>query len=628
MSHTALRYHWTRHFFILVAIAIVFAIDRTTPAGLAVEILYIPIILYAAWYLDSFWTTGLFLLCTSLTALDLYLQLPALPSDEHWPRILNSISELTVAGLVIWLASLSGRYAKKLDQTCESLQASEEYMRRSESLYRSLIDSLPQCVFRKDLEGRFTFANARFCAAIGRTVDQVVGATDYDHCPVHLATKYRADDRRVVETGAVLEFIEDLQLPDGKINQLQTVKTPVYDADGRIVGIQGIFWDITEKFRAEQALRRSERDYRALAENLPDIVVRLDRQLRHLYITRVVQQYTNQPPEAFLGKNIAEVGSPPHLVSLWTETINRVFQTLEEQTLEFDYPGLQGTRHFESRFVPEFNAAGEVESVLCINRDVTHRLHNQAQAQLHLAELAHATRLSMIGGLVSEIAHEINQPLHAIANFSQAGINVLEKIPIEQRHNLFHWLKQISEQANRAAQIIRNAGRFVRKTPSPRIQVDMNGLVRDSLLLINFDLRVRRVMLRCELADNLPPVRGDLVQIQQVLMNLIRNALDAVSENTDDFRHLLVRTTAVADGVEVAVIDNGPGFNAEYLEHLFDPFFTTKSEGIGLGLSVSQSIVESHNGRLWAQNNPDQGAAFYFTLPAFKEELRDVYCHA
>ena len=519
-------------------------------------------------------------------------------------------------------------YALKLGDTCSSLLASEDQLRRSETLYRSLVENIPQCVFRKDLQGRFTYANSRFCDAVGRTVDQVIGATDFDHCPPHLAIKYRADDRRVAESGQPLEIIEDLQMPDGKISQLQTLKTPVFDLQGRVVGVQGAFWDITEKLRAEQLLRRSEREFRTLAENLPDIVARFDGHGRHLYVNRAVQSVTGLPPEAFIGKTNQDLGMPEQLVSLWEDAIRKVFETAASNTIEFAYDGHQGLRHFECRMMPESRPDGFVESVLAICRDVTDRVQAQEQAQLHLAELAHATRLSMIGGLVSEIAHEINQPLHAIANFSQAGINVLQRMPAEQRPNLFNWLKQISEQANRAADIIRNAGRFVRKSPSRRSSLNINSLVRDSLLLINFDLRSHQVLLRCELDDTVPLISADPVQIQQVLMNLLRNAIEAVSDNSDDFRQLLVCTSHSLDGVQVSVHDNGPGLGADQVEKMFEPFFTTKSDGTGLGLAVCRSIMQSHRGRLWAENNPDHGATFYFTLPAFKEEPHNVYCNA
>jgi PAS domain S-box-containing protein len=185
----------------------------------------------------------------------------------------------------------------------------EKRLRNSEVLYRSLVGNIPQCVFRKDLDGRFTYANSRFCETVGRSVEQVLGATNFDHCPAHLSTKYRSDDRRVVETGMVLEIVEDLQQPDGKICQLQTVKTPVVDAEGRVVGTQGIFWDITEKLHAELSLRRSEREFRTLAENLPDIVARFDRKYRHTYVNRTVQTVTGLPTGKISRKDKCRIGN-------------------------------------------------------------------------------------------------------------------------------------------------------------------------------------------------------------------------------------------------------------------------------------------------------------------------------
>jgi PAS domain S-box-containing protein len=459
-------------------------------------------------------------------------------------------------------------------------------------------------------------------------VEQVLGTSDFDHCPLELAAKYRSDDRRVAESGETLEIVEDLQAPNGELRHLQTVKTPVVDAQGHVVGTQGIFWDITEKRRAEEAIRRSEREFRMLAENLPDIVARFDQHYRHLYVNRTVQSITGLSTEEFLGKTNAELGMPDELVHTWHAALRVVFDTAARQTIEFAYHGCEALRHFESRLMPELAPDGSVESVLVISRDVTERVRAQEQAQLHLTELAHTTRLSMIGGLVSEIAHEINQPLHAIANYSQAGINVLEKTPADQRPNLFNWLKQIFEQSQRAAEIIRQAGRFVRKAPTRRLSVNINRLVRDSLLLANFDLRLHRVMLRCELADNTTSFLADAVQIQQVLMNLLRNAVEAVSQNPEENRDVLVRTEAIAGGVQVSVHDNGRGLGDQNVEKVFEPFFTTKSEGMGLGLAVCRSIVQAHQGRMWAENNPDSGATFYFTLPVGKEEPHDVYCHA
>ena len=246
---------------------------------------------------------------------------------------------------------------------------------------------------------------------------------------------------------------------------------------------------------------------------------------------------------------------------------------------------------------------------------------------MQLAKLAHATRSITIGGLVSEISHEINQPLHAIVNFAQASINVLEKTPLNHRPNLLEWLRQISEQANRAAEIIRRAGRFARKTPLRRSTVNLNALVRDCLQLLNFDLRLHHVNLQCDLADDLPPLLVDTVQIQQLLVNFMRNAVEAMSENDTDNRKLIVRTAVADETVQISVCDNGVGLDDETRARLFEPFFTTKTEGLGLGLAVCQSIVKAHLGRLWAEPNSDRGTTFHVTLPVNQEESQDVCRH-
>ena len=246
---------------------------------------------------------------------------------------------------------------------------------------------------------------------------------------------------------------------------------------------------------------------------------------------------------------------------------------------------------------------------------------------MYLAESAHATRLSTTGGLVSEIAHEINQPLHAIVNFAQASINVLEKTPLNHRPNLFSWLRQISEQANRAAEIIRRAGRFARKVPVRRSTVDINALVRDCLNLLNFDLRRHHVTLQSEFGEGIPPLVADAVQIQQVIVNLVRNAVEAMLDNDTQDRRLIVRTLAIDDVVQISVCEQGTGVSTENSAKLFEPFFTTKPEGLGLGLAVCQSIVNAHFGRMWAEPNADRGTTFHLTLPMNQEEPQDVYCH-
>jgi C4-dicarboxylate-specific signal transduction histidine kinase len=295
--------------------------------------------------------------------------------------------------------------------------------------------------------------------------------------------------------------------------------------------------------------------------------------------------------------------------------------------LEFSFPAPQGLRHFECRLVPELAADGSVQTVLGINRDVSEILRAQEQAQAHLAQLAHVSRLSTIGSLVSEIAHEINQPLHAIANYAQASTNELNKLHLDRHSNLAQWLKQISDQATRAAEIIRRSSRFARKSPVRRSTVDVNELIRECLRLENLELRRHRVKLRCELEHTLPTVVADSIQVQQVLVNILRNAIEAMNDTPEAERRLLVRSESHDGAVQISIRDNGSGIGDEQAKKLFEPFFTTKTEGMGLGLAVSQAIVEAHAGRLWAEPNPDRGATFYLTLPLGKEEPSRDYCH-
>jgi two-component system, LuxR family, sensor kinase FixL len=379
--------------------------------------------------------------------------------------------------------------------------------------------------------------------------------------------------------------------------------------------------------KSAEASFQSEREFRDLAENLPDVVARFDREMRHIYVNRAVQQYTGMPPESFLGKDHVELNMPPELVDLWQAKIQAAFETGKGQLLEFSFPEPGGVRHFECRLVPELAADGSVETVLGINRDITETVRAQERSEAHLAQLAHVSRLSTIGSLVSEIAHEVNQPLHAIANYAQACSAELNNLAIDRKSNLINWIKQIAEQAHRAAEIIRRSSRFARKGSVNRSKVDVNELIHECLRLNNFNLRAHHIKLRCDLAPSLPPIVADSIQVQQVLVNLLRNAIEAMSEIPEADRKLLVSSESIDGSLQISVRDNGIGISDEQAKRLFEPFFTTKEEGMGMGLPVSQAIVEAHSGRLWAEPNSDRGVTFFLTLPLAREELSHEYCH-
>jgi C4-dicarboxylate-specific signal transduction histidine kinase len=248
--------------------------------------------------------------------------------------------------------------------------------------------------------------------------------------------------------------------------------------------------------------------------------------------------------------------------------------------------------------------------------EMDERRRAEEQVHRHRAELAHVARLSIAGEMMAELTHELNQPLSAISSYSQACLRLLYSDRREDREELLSSLHQVGVQADRAAEIVRRLRRFVTKAKPVQTAVDINALVREVAELICIDARMAQAEVRFELAESLPLVLADRIQIEQVLVNLIRNALEAMRESPAGSRRLTIRTAFDrANCIVVDLGDSGSGIPAEVIDHIFERFFTTKPNGMGMGLAISQSIIESHGGKLWATPNATRGSTFHFTLP-------------
>jgi C4-dicarboxylate-specific signal transduction histidine kinase len=250
--------------------------------------------------------------------------------------------------------------------------------------------------------------------------------------------------------------------------------------------------------------------------------------------------------------------------------------------------------------------------------DVTERLRVEQATARQRDELAHLSRVAMLGELSGSLAHELNQPLTAILSNAQAAQRFLAQSP-PRYDRLPEILADIVKSDHRAGAVIQRLRSLLRKEEAQRHPLDINELVEESLRLMRSDLLSRQVAVGIDLATALPVVSGDRNQLQQVLLNLVINGCDAMDgEETD--RRLLVRTQMTIDGnVEVSVIDRGAGIPLANLERIFEPLVTTKSTGMGLGLAICRSIVEAHGGRLWATNNVDCGATLHCELPARRD---------
>jgi C4-dicarboxylate-specific signal transduction histidine kinase len=247
---------------------------------------------------------------------------------------------------------------------------------------------------------------------------------------------------------------------------------------------------------------------------------------------------------------------------------------------------------------------------------VTSRKLAQLEVERQRSEMAHFSRVTMLGELSGSLAHELNQPLTAILANAQAAERFLsrEEADLEEVRAI---LADIVEEDKRAGEVIRRLRLLLRKGEVERQPMAISEVVRDALELVQGDLVNRGVTLTADLPSDLPPAAGDRVQIQQVVLNLVGNACDAMEILEPGDRRLGVRTEAVAGGcLRVSVADCGPGLSADVIERVFEPFFTTKSHGLGLGLSVCRTIVAAHGGELGAAGNLDGGVTFHFTLPA------------
>jgi C4-dicarboxylate-specific signal transduction histidine kinase len=246
--------------------------------------------------------------------------------------------------------------------------------------------------------------------------------------------------------------------------------------------------------------------------------------------------------------------------------------------------------------------------------DVTGRKIAEQQAESDRTELRHMTRVSLLGQLSASIAHQLNQPLAAILGNAEAARKMLgrEKVDLGELREI---CDDIVSEDHRASQVIRRLSELYKRGEMKMEPLDLNELVRETLELVRTELSTRHVTAVTDLASPLPRVEGGRVQLQQVLLNLILNACEAMNGTVMEPRKLVVRTESSADGVSLYVVDSGPGIAADDIKHIFDAFWTTKTGGMGMGLALCQSIVAAHRGTITAANNADGGAAFCVTLP-------------
>jgi PAS domain S-box-containing protein len=320
----------------------------------------------------------------------------------------------------------------------------------------------------------------------------------------------------------------------------------------------------------------------------------------------------NQPAD-IVGRKIYSVVAP-ECVEAYRENMRRVFAG-EAVVYEFKAITLKNRiAWMETHAAPLRDARGNIYALLGITRDITEHKQAEEQARRHQTELARVARLSTMGEMATGIAHELNQPLSAIANFSRGCIRRLRSGGMSP-NELIEPLEEVCAQAERASDILRHVRDFVRKSESRLKPMDVNQIVRAVVKFTEHEARQHRTMVRLELDPHLPKVLADAIMIEQVVCNLVRNAVEAMAEANSPRREVVVHTRRFASqAVEIEIADTGPGIDAAVIDQVFDQFFTTKREGVGMGLAISRSIIEAHGGKVRAESGRDGGAILRFTL--------------
>jgi two-component system sensor kinase FixL len=276
------------------------------------------------------------------------------------------------------------------------------------------------------------------------------------------------------------------------------------------------------------------------------------------------------------------------------------------------------TRWVASQGRVDFNNKGKPIGIRGVSLDVTHKKHADLEAQAHRKEVAHLLRVASLAELSSALAHELNQPLTAILSNAQAAqLSIArDKYDLEEIRDI---LRDIVNDDKRASEVITRLRALLKKSEFQPQQLEANELIQEVLKFLKYDLTARSVRVVTECTAGLPPIRGDRVQLQQVLINLILNARDAMAQSTEHARILTLRSRRVEDEIiQISVADTGIGIAPGDEENIFQPYHTTKPQGLGLGLSLSRSIVHAHGGRLWVENQSSGGAVFHFTTPVWQ----------
>jgi PAS domain S-box-containing protein len=497
----------------------------------------------------------------------------------------------------------------------EELKLVQEELQKQTFRLDQLFEQAPEAVVVLSTEDRIVRVNKEFTRMFGYQPDEALQRPLNDLIVPEAEIESSQAYTRVLKHGGRVEVETVRRRKDGTEIDVSLLAISVRTASGEQVINYAVYRDITERKRAEERLRESEARFQAMADTAPVLIWMTGTDGLCNYFNRPWLEFAGRTMEQEVGLGWVEGVHPDDLQGchdgFWP-----AYHARKPFSIEYRLRRADGEyRWMIESGIPRYTSGGEFSGYIGSNIDITDL--KRAEAERHRsrqleADLAHINRVSLMGELAASLAHEIKQPIAAAVMDARTCLRWLRSDTPEVAEGCEAALRMIND-ATRAAEVIDRVRSLYRRDTSERELLDLNEIIREIIVLLREKADLNSISIRTEIDSELPLIKADRVQLQQVLMNLLLNGIESIKDAKGD---LTVTSKRTEDGqVLISVRDSGIGLPGEDVDRIFEAFFTTKEQGTGMGLSISRRIIESHGGFLWASANPGRGATFQFTLP-------------